>query len=539
MSRIDDAVTRILRVKCAMGLLEPNWELHTDPQIVEKFGSAQHREVARDAVRQSLVLLKNEGSILPLADTLKRIHVAGSGADDLGMQCGGWTIKWQGELGAITPGGTTILAAIQQTAKPGTEVTFAVDGRGATGADVAVVVVGEKPYAEGEGDRANLAVQPADLATIHTVKDAGVPVVVILLSGRPLILDGVLESANAAGCRLAPRNRGARSHRRPVRTAQTDRQAVVHVAEVDGSTPHQHSTGTRQAVVRVRLRLDVLNSSGRSAGIRPGTQHASCRPMKKTAVSNERVVPVPGLTLCIADDYEAMSKVAARHVLAVLRAKLAAVLCAATGATPARTYELLVAAGRRTPALFQRLRLVQLDEWGGLAADDPATCEVYLQRKLCGPLGIQDDRFVSWHSQPRDPKSEVQRVANWLTSHGPIDLSILGMGMNGHLGFNEPAAALQAGPHVARLSRASLRHSMLQDARGPVRFGLTLGMGDLLRSREILLLVSGTHKAEQLGRLFTGEVTPRFPASFLALHPAVTICCDRAAAAAIPRGVVR
>ncbi len=257
--------------------------------------------------------------------------------------------------------------------------------------------------------------------------------------------------------------------------------------------------------------------------------------MAKNAANNRSIVPGTGLTLRVTEDYEAMSHVAARYVTAVLRAKPTALLCLATGASPARTYELLAESGRRKPRLFHCVQLVKLDEWGGLAPDDPATCEMYLQDKLCVPLGIGGDRFLSWQSRPRQPRTECARMATWLAAHGPIDLSILGLGMNGHLGFNEPAAVLQAGPHVARLSRASLRHGMLKNARGQVRYGLTLGMGDLLRSRRILLLVSGARKAERLRRLFTGQVTPRFPASFLGLHAALTICCDRAAATGLPR----
>ena len=268
-------------------------------------------------------------------------------------------------------------------------------------------------------------------------------------------------------------------------------------------------------------------------------QHTSRWPMKRNAVNNRSIVPLTGFTLRVTEDYEAMSSVAARHVTAVLRANPSALLCLATGASPARTYELLAESGHRKPTLFQRVRLLKLDEWGGLAPDDPATCETYLRERLCGPLGIRGDRFSGWHSRPRQPQTECARMAIWLAAHGPIDLSILGLGVNGHLGFNEPAAALQAGPHVARLSRASLRHEMLRNARGQVRYGLTLGMGDLLRSREILLLVSGPRKAEQLCRLFTGQVTPRFPASFLGLHPALTICCDQAAAARLPRALLR
>ncbi len=114
MSRIDDAVTRILRVKFAMGLMDPKRSQLADRRLHETFGSDGHRQVARQAVRESLVLLKNQGKTLPLAKTAARIHVAGQSADDIGNQCGGWTIDWQGKSGDVTPGGTTMLSAIRK-----------------------------------------------------------------------------------------------------------------------------------------------------------------------------------------------------------------------------------------------------------------------------------------------------------------------------------------------------------------------------------------------------------------------------------------
>ena len=130
MSRIDDAVTRILRVKFAAGLMDKRRSPLADRSLQESFGSAEHRAVARQAVRESLVLLKNEKT-LPLAKTARRIHVAGPGADDLGMQCGGWTINWQGKRGNRVPGGTSILSAIRGTVSAQTQVTFSADGQGA------------------------------------------------------------------------------------------------------------------------------------------------------------------------------------------------------------------------------------------------------------------------------------------------------------------------------------------------------------------------------------------------------------------------
>ncbi|MHC4560388.1 MAG: glycoside hydrolase family 3 C-terminal domain-containing protein, partial [Planctomycetota bacterium] len=124
MSRINDAVTRILRVKCAMGLLDKSRSQLADRSLWDSFGADEHRQVARQAVRESLVLLKNENKTLPLSKKAKRMHVAGDSAHNIGIQCGGWTIDWQGKTGEVTTGGTTILEAIQNTVSADTRVTY-------------------------------------------------------------------------------------------------------------------------------------------------------------------------------------------------------------------------------------------------------------------------------------------------------------------------------------------------------------------------------------------------------------------------------
>ena len=197
MARIDDAVTRILRVKAAMGMLGPHPALEADRKLQNSFGSPEHRAVARQAVRESLVLLKNEGHVLPLAKTAARIHVSGKNADNIGNQCGGWTIDWQGRTGNVTSGGTTILAAIRAAVSRETQVTYSLDGTGAKGATVGIAVIGETPYAEGHGDRANLAISAEDAATVANPKAAGIPVVVVLISGRPMIVGEILPKTDA------------------------------------------------------------------------------------------------------------------------------------------------------------------------------------------------------------------------------------------------------------------------------------------------------------------------------------------------------
>jgi beta-glucosidase len=206
-ARIDDAVRRILRVKFAMGLMDKGHRQLADRSLWKKFGSPEHRAVARDAVRESLVLLKNVRKTLPLAKSARRIHVGGKNADNIGNQCGGWTVAWQGQSGPIPYGGVTILAAIRRAAGSA-QVTFSADGTGAQGADVGVVVIGETPYAEMQGDRKDLALAPEDVAAVNNMKAAGIPVVVVLVSGRPMILENVLDKADAVVAAWLPGTEG-------------------------------------------------------------------------------------------------------------------------------------------------------------------------------------------------------------------------------------------------------------------------------------------------------------------------------------------
>jgi beta-glucosidase len=207
MSRIDDAVARILRVKFAVGLMDPNRSPLADRSLHRTFGSPEHRAVARQCVRESLVLLKNERSILPLARS-GRLHLAGKNADDIGNQCGGWTIRWQGQSGNVTTGGTTILSAFRKAVGGAGQVTYSKDGSSAQGASVAIAVIGETSYAEMMGDRTDLSLAPEDLAAVENLKRAGIPVVVVLVSGRPLVIDDLLPKIEALVAAWLPGTEG-------------------------------------------------------------------------------------------------------------------------------------------------------------------------------------------------------------------------------------------------------------------------------------------------------------------------------------------
>ena len=215
MERLDDAVRRILRTKFRMGLFDkPKPSERALGGKFELLGSAEHRAVARQAVRESLVLLKNQGSILPI-DAGKKLLLAGDGADNLTKQTGGWTLSWQGDgtKRADFPNADSIWEGFRdQVRAAGGNAELAVDGNYRTKPDVAVVVFGEDPYAEFQGDLPNLmfkAGKSGDLELIRTLKADGIPVVAVFLSGRPLWMNREINAADAFVAAWLPGSEGA------------------------------------------------------------------------------------------------------------------------------------------------------------------------------------------------------------------------------------------------------------------------------------------------------------------------------------------
>lgn len=210
MSRIDDAVRRILRVKVKLGLFDPARPFEGKAGVL---GNPEHRAIAREAVAKSLVLLKNQG-VLPIKASAN-VLVAGPGADSMGQQTGGWTLSWQGDgnSNADFPNGQTIYSGIAEALKAGGgTATLSADGSFTAKPDVAIVVFGEQPYAEMRGDIATLEFQPGDkqaLALLRKLKAAGVPTVSVFLSGRPLWVNPELNASDAFVAAWLPGSEGA------------------------------------------------------------------------------------------------------------------------------------------------------------------------------------------------------------------------------------------------------------------------------------------------------------------------------------------
>ncbi|CAN0923348.1 Beta-glucosidase BoGH3B [Linum grandiflorum] len=212
MTRIDDAVQRILRVKFVMGLFE---KPIADYSLANEIGKQEHRDIAREAVRKSLVLLKNGKAaakpLLPLPKKAPKILVAGSHADNLGNQCGGWTIEWQGVTGNDLTAGTTILNAVKSAVDPSTQVVYSespdTNFVKSNKFSYAIVVVGEPPYAETQGDSLNLTIPAAGLNTINNVCGS-VQCVVVLISGRPVVVQPHLAKMDALVAAWLPGSEG-------------------------------------------------------------------------------------------------------------------------------------------------------------------------------------------------------------------------------------------------------------------------------------------------------------------------------------------
>jgi beta-glucosidase len=203
-ARVDDAVQRIVAVKCELGLFEASGTV--DRTLTADVGSAAHRQVARQAVQESLVVLKNDCGVLPLAKTAT-LALGGKSADDTGNQCGGWTISWQGASGDV-PGATSVRQAFESVLGA-SQVKYSLTGSNTSGATVGVAVIGETPYAEGKGDKTDLTVASSDVDVVKAMKQAGLPTVVVLIAGRPMILDPLMPYADAIVVAWLPGSEGA------------------------------------------------------------------------------------------------------------------------------------------------------------------------------------------------------------------------------------------------------------------------------------------------------------------------------------------
>ncbi|MDX1471167.1 MAG: galactosamine-6-phosphate isomerase [Flavobacteriaceae bacterium] len=221
-------------------------------------------------------------------------------------------------------------------------------------------------------------------------------------------------------------------------------------------------------------------------------------------------------------NYNSLSKKAAKLIHSSILKKPASLLCAASGNSTLKTYQMLFEKFSANPGDFKYLKVLKLDEWGGIPMEHPGTCESFLQENIIKPLQIPKSQYISFQSNPENKEKECDKISHYLKEQGPIDLCVLGLGMNGHIAFNEPGDSLLPHCHIAELSTTSLNHSMTDQMATKPTFGLSLGMKDILQSRQIIIILTGLKKNEVAKEFLSQKITTRLPASFLWLHENTT-----------------
>lgn len=214
-----------------------------------------------------------------------------------------------------------------------------------------------------------------------------------------------------------------------------------------------------------------------------------------------------------------MSRLSADDLLSELSTHGSKSLCVASGNSPLGLYNNFTSFYKENPSPFENMKIVKLDEWGGIDATDENSGEHYIRTKFIEPLKIKENNYISFQTNPASPGEECKRIQRELENLGPIDICVLGLGMNGHLGFNEPAKELKSYCHVAKLTRKTLQHDMAVSMKKKPGYGLTLGMANIMNSRKIILVVTGEDKQNATQFLLQKKISTFLPASLLWLHP--------------------
>lgn len=218
-------------------------------------------------------------------------------------------------------------------------------------------------------------------------------------------------------------------------------------------------------------------------------------------------------------DYTALSSQAAQLARTMIQYKPDALFCIATGNSPKLCYEIMA----QEHHFYEKLRLIQLDEWGGLPPTHPSSCAAYIQNHLIQPLQISSNTHFLFNGENPNLLGECQKAQDFLAKNGPIDLCILGLGVNGHLGFNEPSSAFSHHPFCVQLEETTQQHTMVAAFDKKPSRGITLSINDIMKADRIILLVVGENKSTALERLEIPLVSPDFPASCLWNHGQVEV----------------
>jgi galactosamine-6-phosphate isomerase len=240
------------------------------------------------------------------------------------------------------------------------------------------------------------------------------------------------------------------------------------------------------------------------------------------------------MKLLIADTYEALSRQTADDLIQLLKDKDHPLLCTASGDSPAGLYRQINKKVQNKEIDISNWYFVGLDEWIGMNGNDEGSCRFYLDQQLFVPLRIQADKICFFDGKSKDPAQECDRIEHFIQQHGGIDVAIVGLGMNGHIGMNEPGTSPEVRSHITALDPVTQKVGQ-KYFKQPQQLttGITLGLADIMEARYVFLIVSGQHKAEVVHKMLDGPISKELPASLLRSHPGLHVYLDKEAAAMI------
>jgi glucosamine-6-phosphate isomerase len=242
------------------------------------------------------------------------------------------------------------------------------------------------------------------------------------------------------------------------------------------------------------------------------------------------------MKLFITDSYTELSQQAAEDVVQLTATKEAPVVCTASGDTPAGLYQALFDKVKNKETSVADWYFLSLDEWVGMNGNDQGSCRFHLDNQLLNPLKVASDKIIFFDGRANDLQEECERIENFIRISGPIEVSIVGLGMNGHIGMNEPGTSAGSPTHVSQLDEVTQKvgQKYFRTAQ-ELTAGITLGLGTLLASKHIFLLISGAHKAAIVKQVLEGEISENVPGSLLRNHPGLRVYLDKEAAQLLAR----
>ena len=229
--------------------------------------------------------------------------------------------------------------------------------------------------------------------------------------------------------------------------------------------------------------------------------------------------------------YETMSEKALDELLGKIRGVKNALVCTASGDSPKGLYNQLISSVKHNNADIKMWDFLSLDEWMGMNGNDEGSCRFHLNNDLFNPLNVTEDKITFFDGRAPEPAKECERIEKYIEQHNGIDVAIVGLGLNGHIGMNEPGSSVNSRCRIAAIDPVTQQSGQkyFKESRQLTR-GLTLGIADIMEARHVMLVVSGSKKASIVKQVIEGEISTDVPASILRNHKSCTIWLDNDAA---------